>query len=275
MLDEIGVYLRHLVECPCENLDICFRSVQALHDHSLQVSLNVFQNFVIFLNQLHFFHGRLSGDRSEPISANNCIIRGRYITNNKLCNQLLGTSLDFEGYSPQGPVKLSDELIKKKLQSSIILDFLPLLLVKGTFQPLIVPFGIPTHGVHLSSVNFFGWSIPSMSRKNGVWYLRTGSLGSGLVVQATDLVGMMTFIECLTEFNAGMSSAWKHPPLARCHGFTIAPTIQADMGSMLPPILTFPGRKALDGYVPAGSSLRDQPTWFLPRGGLGHPLGIY
>ncbi|GFY95610.1 hypothetical protein Acr_10g0009950 [Actinidia rufa] len=30
------------------------------------------------------------------------------------------------------------------------------------------------------------WSIPSTSRENGIWYLRTGSFGPGLDVRATD-----------------------------------------------------------------------------------------
>ena len=50
----------------------------------------------------------------------------------------------------------------------------------------------PSYSVNLSGVNFYDESIPSMSLENGVWYLRTGSLGSGLVVRPIDPDEMMT-----------------------------------------------------------------------------------
>ena len=45
---------------------------------------------------------------------------------------------------------------------------------------------------NFGGTNFFGGTILSMSRKNGIWYLRMGSLGMGLVVRVTDLVRMMS-----------------------------------------------------------------------------------
>ena len=49
-------------------------------------------------------------------------------------------------------ISVPDELIKKKLQSSAILSFVPLLFVKGTLPPLIAPFGVPSHLVGLLEV---------------------------------------------------------------------------------------------------------------------------
>ncbi|GFZ19831.1 Tim10/DDP family zinc finger protein [Actinidia rufa] len=51
---------------------------------------------------------------------------------------------------------------------------------------------ISASSVNLSGVNFSGGSILPMSWENGVWYLRIGSIGSGLVVRATDPIRMMT-----------------------------------------------------------------------------------
>ena len=49
-------------------------------------------------------------------------------------------------------VIVPNELVKKKLQNSVILSFVPLLLVKGTLPSLIAPFGVPSHGVRLFKV---------------------------------------------------------------------------------------------------------------------------
>ena len=52
-------------------------------------------------------------------------------------------------------------------------------------------YDFPLYSVKFGGVNFLGGSIPSMSQENSVWYLGTGSLGTDLVVRATDLVGTM------------------------------------------------------------------------------------
>ena len=49
-------------------------------------------------------------------------------------------------------VSILDELIKKNLKGSTILNSMPFLLVKGAFPPLIALYGISSHGDGLSIV---------------------------------------------------------------------------------------------------------------------------
>ncbi|GFS35177.1 hypothetical protein Acr_00g0038240 [Actinidia rufa] len=101
-------------------------------------------------------------------------------------------------------VSIPDELIKDSLQHSAILGPVPLLLLSKNFDPRLEVSEIdwrvehqdlgsdfPSYSVNLSDVNFYGGSIPSMSRENGIWYLRT--LGLGLVVRVANPVEMMSF----------------------------------------------------------------------------------
>ncbi|GFZ14428.1 hypothetical protein Acr_24g0006180 [Actinidia rufa] len=196
---------------------------------------------MLFLDQLHLFHGHLSGDRNEvalfgyylisinglltsggdkfddlvqcgslsfhpvqPISINDRIIRGRYVDNNKLYHELLGTSSDFKSYGSQSPVRLSIKT-DQGAQAGFMFDFDSLSCLK-------------------SCVNVSSKSIPLMSRENDIC----------LVVELIILTFLVPLgIEGLTEIHTRGSSSRRYSLLARCHGFTVASVVQANMGSTL------------------------------------------
>ncbi|GFZ15873.1 hypothetical protein Acr_25g0002820 [Actinidia rufa] len=130
-----------------------------------------------------------------------------------------------------------------------------------------------------------------------------------LIMQITSLI--MLGVKNLAEICTKGSLARRYSSLTRHNGFTITLAVQADAEFMLPSILTHPrwwglviesylqmvlplslgltsstcgqpksmpfrptNLQALDGYVPAVSSFREQLTWILPRGVPGYPMGI-
>ncbi|GFY91195.1 hypothetical protein Acr_07g0013910 [Actinidia rufa] len=191
-----------------------FIAYQAFHDFSLGISSDVLQNFVLFLNDLHFFYGHLSGDHSEVVWKP---FPSSYATN-----------------------PTNDRIIHGR-------------------------FDFPSYRVNLDGVNFSSGSIPSMSWENGVWYLGTASLSSGLVVWATDLVGMMTLLKVAairslslvrkspSQFCLALSiSRRSTPKLAR---LGVCSSIHADMGSALPHISSFPRQEGWSFSLPSDGPL--------------------
>ncbi|GFZ03549.1 hypothetical protein Acr_16g0001730 [Actinidia rufa] len=99
-------------------------------------------------------------------------------------------------------------------------------------------------------------------------------------------------VKNLAEIRTRRSLARRYSPLAQRDKVTIILVVQDDAGSALWVYLFRWGKlhqlvvnqdlchfsqlglQALDGYVPAVSSSKEQPTWILPRGGPGRPLGI-
>ncbi|GFZ01005.1 hypothetical protein Acr_14g0006400 [Actinidia rufa] len=100
------------------------------------------------------------------------------------------------------------------------------------------------------------------------------SLSSGQVMLATVPIGTMTLLEAATirslslvrksssRFRLALSVSWRSIlELARL-GDSLCLLDVTDL-----PLV-------FDSYVPTVSLFKEQTTWFLPRGGIGHPLGI-
>ena len=112
----------------------------------------------------------------------------------------------------------------------------------------------PSYNLNLDRVDLSGGSISSMSLKNGVWYLEIGSLGTGLVVRIYSplpphlncwVITQITFTVSLSvkgfaEIRTRGDSVRWYSSFARCNWFANALAVQANTGSILHSILTFP-----------------------------------
>ncbi|GFZ01008.1 hypothetical protein Acr_14g0006430 [Actinidia rufa] len=163
-------------------------------------------------------------------------------------------------------------------------------------------------------MNFSGGSIPfDVLEKMVFGTFEIASLSSGQVMLATVPIGTMTLLEAATirslslvrksssRFRLALSVSWRSIlELARLGDslclldVTDLPLAYPRMVILLPlglassvgpaslvccqlgfvPFQPTGFLQVFDSYVPTVSLFKEQTTWFLPRGGIGHPLGI-